>query len=270
MSGTLRTVVKFATKPAMWKRKRYLFIIGHMRSYSTLFSHLLGTHEAICGYAEMHQGYTKRIDLWRLFLRLEQDELHPEQSQILLDKVLHSRYRIATKVLLRPDVHVIFVIRSPEATIRSILNMQQKLTKRKKPIHEDEVVDYYCGQLRYIAQTALLLKTRALFVDADRIVDESETLLQSVQRFLGLSQPFLSEYRLFRHTGQKGYGDPSEKIRSGKIEREKNDYSEIVLDAVNLQRAQKQYMECIATLRTHSLVALDQGVTDSKKGRQWQ
>ncbi|WP_294952837.1 hypothetical protein [Sulfurovum sp.] len=56
MMRTFGTAIKFAMKPAMWKRKKYLLLLGHMRSYSTLFSHLLGSHKAICGNAQAYTG----------------------------------------------------------------------------------------------------------------------------------------------------------------------------------------------------------------------
>ncbi len=46
---------------------------------------------------------------------------------------------------------------------------------------EDEVVDYYCDQLHHLVGIAQMLEKRALFVDANLIMDDSETVLQSVQ-----------------------------------------------------------------------------------------
>ena len=44
----------------------YLFLLSHMRSYSSLMSHLLGSSPQIDGYGEMHLRYRTRLSLLAL------------------------------------------------------------------------------------------------------------------------------------------------------------------------------------------------------------
>jgi hypothetical protein len=44
----------------------YIFLISHMRSFSSLACHLLSSSSEIDGYKENHLSYTKGIDFLRL------------------------------------------------------------------------------------------------------------------------------------------------------------------------------------------------------------
>lgn len=256
MVDKLTSALFYLSHPFLWHRREYLFILGHMRCYSTLLSHILGTHPSICGYAEMHQSYYRRPDLWRLQLRLKQAGVHPGRKRLILDKVLHhANYPIAPAILSAPYVHVILIVRRPEASIRSILHMQEKLTKNERRMGEADVIDYYCNQLTYLADTARLLKRRALYINGEELIDDTQTVLGAVQRFLELERPISSEYDCFQHTGERGFGDPSDTIRSGTIRHEKSNYSDITISDAHIERAEQAYASCVAALRSHCTVA---------------
>jgi hypothetical protein len=53
-------------EPALWKFHRYLMLLAHARSYSTLLCHILGSHPQICGYSEAMIPYETAVDLIRL------------------------------------------------------------------------------------------------------------------------------------------------------------------------------------------------------------
>lgn len=101
----------------------YLFVVSHMRSFSTLLCHILGSHSDIGGYVETHQSYFGGFDLDRLAVKVTDTTEDPLLRRYLLDKMLHNYVHIAPKVLARPDVKILFLIRSAEDTIRSILNL---------------------------------------------------------------------------------------------------------------------------------------------------
>ena len=60
--------------------RRYLFVLGHMRSYSSLLCHILGSHPQINGYCETHVKYRSRFDLLRLRSRVVKLTGEPLQS----------------------------------------------------------------------------------------------------------------------------------------------------------------------------------------------
>src|SRR5688572_25028043 len=66
----------------------YLFVIGHMRSYSSLLAHILGSHPRIVGYAEMHQKYRTVLDLLELSRKVERTCDKGCAGRYVLDKIL--------------------------------------------------------------------------------------------------------------------------------------------------------------------------------------
>src|SRR3972149_8331155 len=63
----MRQVNTLAMRPlALTARNRFLFILGHMRSGSSLLCHLLCSSEDIIGFGEAHNDYRRRSDLSKL------------------------------------------------------------------------------------------------------------------------------------------------------------------------------------------------------------
>jgi hypothetical protein len=55
--GALTTIPALARRPGVFLGSRaYVLVLSHMRSFSSMLCHVLGSHEEIAGYAEMHQG----------------------------------------------------------------------------------------------------------------------------------------------------------------------------------------------------------------------
>jgi hypothetical protein len=52
---------------------RYIFILSHMRSRSSLLSHILGSNREINGHSELHQNYTGRKSLLEMKLNIYQN-----------------------------------------------------------------------------------------------------------------------------------------------------------------------------------------------------
>src|SRR6185436_15808518 len=73
----------------------FLFVVSHMRSYSSLLCHILGSHPAISGYSEAHQSYFGRNDLDRLARTVREHTEEAALKPYVLDKVLHDNTEIA-------------------------------------------------------------------------------------------------------------------------------------------------------------------------------
>ena len=74
----------------MSRARRNLFVLGHMRSYSSLLCHILGSHPQVDGYCETHIKYRTWLDLLRLRSRVVQLTGEPLRGRYILDKVLHN------------------------------------------------------------------------------------------------------------------------------------------------------------------------------------
>jgi len=69
-----------------------IFLLSHMRAFTSLAGHILGSHPQINGYYEMHLSYEdasaldQQLDVYRA-----SDALKPN-SRYLFDKLLHNDY----------------------------------------------------------------------------------------------------------------------------------------------------------------------------------
>ena len=119
-----RAALLLARRPGVFlSRRSYILVLGHMRSYSSVLCHILGSHPEIAGYAEMHLSYRNVLGL----LRLRSGVFRPLgcvlPGRFVLDKVLRDEYAVAPSILRREDVNAIVVVRRPAESIRSVLAM---------------------------------------------------------------------------------------------------------------------------------------------------
>jgi len=233
-------------------RGTFLFVVSHMRSYSSLLCHILGSHPEISGYSEAQLSYFGRNDLQRLARTVREHTGEPALKRYVLDKLLHNKREIAPDILRRPDVRCLFLLRNAPDTIASILNMAHALQSTGDYSDPARVVAYLAERLTQMAAYAPLVRGRALFVESERLLDDTAARLDRIAQWLGLAEPLSPEYRTFRHTGQRGHGDPSPHIRAGRIvasdaDRHR-DYVPIVVADDLLERADAAYARCRAAL----------------------
>src|SRR4051812_40983666 len=75
------------------RERRYLLLLSHMRSYSSLLAHVLGSSPEVDGYGETLLRYQLPLDLWRLRRQVRRSTGQPLRGTWLLDKVLHNRIK---------------------------------------------------------------------------------------------------------------------------------------------------------------------------------
>lgn len=220
----------------------YLFVVSHMRSFSTLLCHILGSHDEIAGYAEAHQAYAGRADLLRLGRKVESTIEGPIAGRYVLDKILHGDYSIAPAVLGRPDVKVLLMLRNPDDAIPSILHMWRTLAK---PMTAADAASYYENRLAEIDACSRHLGAKALYLDAESLLDRTDAVLDGLSRWLGLATALSARYRTFKFSGERGFGDPGAHILAGKViadERERHrDYAPAAIPDSLLTRARADY-----------------------------
>jgi hypothetical protein len=191
----------------------YLFLVGHMRSYSSLLAHILGSHPAITGYAEMHQKYRNVLDLLELSGKVERSCDKSCAGRFVLDKILHPQV-LADRVLRRKNVQVIVIAREPEATVSSILAI------RCGGIDSiDAAIDYYVDRMQALVRISEVRDGNVAYVDGESIVENTGPSLDALSADLGLEPALRGEYSIFRLTGVPKYGDPSEWIKAGRVVR---------------------------------------------------
>jgi hypothetical protein len=253
----LKYNVSYGSQAPRPRENSYLFIVGHMRSFSSLLSHILGSHPEISGYVETHQSYYGRTDLNALRRRVRETTGARDDCRYVLDKILHNQFYIAPSILTRPDVKTLFLVRRPEETINSILNMMHSLQGKALRTAE-QAMQYYVARLRQLQSYSLQLEAAALFVEAERLIDDTDAVLDGLSRWLELEQPLTAEYKTFQWTGVKGYSDPSPNIKVGTVvsdpEERHRDYVPMDVPQEILQQANEDYATCRELLlRRHNV-----------------
>lgn len=221
---------------------KYLFLISHMRSYSTLISHLLGSSEEINGYKENHLSYRSTGDLIHLRYRTQQAIEARLDGTYILDKILHNHAEISPKMLKKDTIHILFTIRKPVETVKSIINMGSKLVDVEWYRDEDQVAGYYEGRLQKMCEYAKLVGKRGAYLDAEAILNHPEEVVSRLSGWLQLNKPLDTEYQTFKHSGQPFHGDPSKNILEGKIIKKKGSY-DIEISTATENRVIEAYKE---------------------------
>jgi hypothetical protein len=230
----------------LFGRKQYLLLLSHMRSYSTVLGHVLGSHDDISGSIEWHRPYRNRFDLLRLRYMTYYTHNHKIGAKYSFDKILHN-YALSPRILNMDNVRVIFTLREPVATIRSIINMSLYFDKEglvQELRDPENVCEYYTRRLKTLERHCLDLNKRALYFDAEDLIHRTDKLLAFLKRELGLGRDMSASYDVYDHTGSARSGDTSEKIKIGRIDHNERNLSGIEVPESILARATDAYEEC--------------------------
>lgn len=245
---TLKLGIDCLFHPARYlSKKGYIFLISHMRSYSSLLGHILGSHPEIKGYAENHQRYRNWLDFLRL-RRATYLSCNSLEGRYIFDKLLHNYCAITDRIILQKNIKIIISIREPEKTIKSIVRLFSEIEHSKYQSISD-CVNYYCQRLAGIKKLVERIPGRYYFFKAERIINDTEKLLDELEAFLDLETPLKSEYKTFKYTGQQGKGDPSEFISKGSVQKDRNSYENIELSEEVLAPAIKIYNDTLNALQ---------------------
>jgi hypothetical protein len=228
----------------------YLFVIGHMRSYSSLLAHILGSHPRIVGYAEMHQKYRNVLDLLELTRKVERSCDKSCAGRYVLDKILHPQ-ALDERVLRRKDVRVIGIVREPEASIASILAI------RAGGIDSIEsAIAYYEERMETLVGVTEARNGDVAYVDGETLLDDTDRSLRALSTHLGIAPALRSEYSTFRFTGVPKYGDPSEWIKAGRVVQRRAPLPRLRLTGVQGRRLSECYQSMRSFMRRNARVAM--------------
>ena len=222
------------------RKYRYIFILGHMRSGSTLLAHILASHPNIAGAGEMHVSYRTPADLQTLVLKTCEFLRRPVLSEeFVVDQINHDY--VADDVLRSDLVHrCIILMRKPEATLKSMLSL--------KIWQENDALAAYLKRLEDLKHYGSVLDGRAILVEYDDLIERSGETLASLTSFLELGPPLTPGYTTHRMTARvSGYGDPSNNIKSGHIVRTPD--HAISLSGDTLAAANRAFEDCWTYLR---------------------
>jgi hypothetical protein len=229
--------IKFRKKPY-----KILLILSHMRSGSSLLTHILNSNPEIIGYGETHINYTSEADFKILMLKVYSQLNGLEMKhQYILDKVLHNHKFLSCEFLGSEQVQVIFLIREPQRTLSSILDIKPHWI-------EDKALDYYVSRLSKLEDYAQKInnKQRSLAITYDQLVNHTDLVFRNLQIFLKTQAGFSENYQILKTTGMKGIGDSSENIKAGCIIR--THQLETKVSPELIQKAGQPFSKCYKNL----------------------
>jgi hypothetical protein len=198
----------------------YVLLFSHMRSHSTLLAHILGSHPEIDGYTELHQHYESPIDLRNMTRRIEEHTGARRRGRYAFDKLLHNMAIVDGAILRRDDVKVVFLLRNARDTIPSIIRAGRFDGKILTAGTPEGATHYYVTRLERMDAYSELVGPRAAFVEAEKLISDTDAVLGGLTRFLELETPLSPNYEQFKHTGQRGLGDMGPNILSGRVLRD--------------------------------------------------
>lgn len=231
--------------------RRFIFILSHMRSGSSLLTHLLNAHPQINGFGESHIYYMAQENLKTLLLRNLWHLKKPILPQdYVLDKILHDE--IAPSFALPDNLRIIFLLRQPEPSIKSIIRLFQDRPKMR--MTEQQARDYYLNRLTSLENYSQQVSdsTRKLTITYEQLLDQTQPVLNLLQTFLETEQPFSESYKTLSTTGVKGVGDSSKYIQAGRIVRQRES-SNMRLDPEMIASCQAAFTQTYQTLAKDSL-----------------
>ena len=244
--------------PSVLKRRKYIFLLSHPRAYTTLLSHILGSHPEISGYAETWRSYRTPRDLLKLRCAVCSHGNYKPNCTYFLDKMLHNWLQISDSILNRNDIDYIFMIRRPVPTIKSMIALYRKYIEQGGTIESSTLpptvegaVVHYSNRLSFLVGVSARLRRRskrAIVVRAEDLISRPFSVLSELQTFLHLRSALNEHYSVFDRTGEWYYSDTSDFIRQGKIERERPAHAEISIPGELADKANCEYEQCLAAL----------------------
>ena len=239
--------VAFRAKPY-----RFLLLLSHMRSGSSLLTHLLTTNPEVIGYGETHTNYADADDFKGLLKKVywqAQDfrtlgELRNLRMnhQYVMDKVLHNKKFLNHDWLQSEQVYALFLLREPERSLASIADL-------KPHWNQQDTIEYYAERMAMLVDYARLINNpeRMLVVTYEQLLDNTPNVLTILQQFLHTKAPFTEEYKVLKTTGMKGVGDPKGKIKAGKIVRSQRQLTQSFPTEL-VERAKQIHHDCQTAL----------------------
>lgn len=196
---------------------RYLFVLGHMRSGSSLLLHILGSHPDIRALGESWIRYDDPKRLSDLLYFVHAGTRSPMvDERYVVDKILHDDLLEGPDLLTRPASRSVFLVRDAERTLKSLYFSRRRLPRISG---WQSALAYYESRLAHLTALARVVHDprRATLVTYERLLAEPRATLDALGTFLELRSPLSERYRINPTTGMAGLGDFSQYIRSGEI-----------------------------------------------------
>jgi hypothetical protein len=168
------------------------------------------------------------------------------------DQINHNQLTPSIRLLQDPRVRILFLLRRPELTIASILELYR--AHYQQAWSPSQAVDYYVerlGALTGLGESLADPRCAAL-ISYETLTGCPQKTLEALRVFLELGQGFSQTYATYPFTGK--YGDPGPNIAAGRIMHTPST-NQVHLNASELKRAESAYDRCRSALARFALHA---------------
>lgn len=194
-----------------------IFILAHMRCGSTALSNVLCSHPDVSGYGEAHIRYDGQGSLGRLALNQMRRDGWKPRAGYLFDKILHSRHDAAAPRDFF-DARVIFLVRGPGESIRSIVDLFTRLGRRAYDTPQKAAL-YYAERLETLATLWRRFPSeRRVGITHGSLLRNPDDTLQYISAQLRLEPALENRYASLAASRRGGGGDPLASGLYSKIE----------------------------------------------------
>lgn len=241
----LKTILNYPS--IVLPQSQFIFILGHMRSRSSVLSHVIGNSSSILGYREFHRSYNNWKNLAKLKLEVCEEFKCSLKGKYILDKVLSNNYLVSSKILRHPRVKIVILLREPEATIKSIVSLGERrgIENYTRP---EWATEYYCARLSHITRNVInTLNGNYHYIDSDALIDDTDNCLHKLSSWLGLKEKLVNSYEHYDQTGVGGAGDSSKNIYNKKIVKVDSESGALIPEDM-LKVARCSYQSCLEAM----------------------
>lgn len=254
-------ISEFLKKPHLLMPKKHIILMSHMRANTTLLGHIFGSHPDMSGYYEHHIGYYSWKSLIRQKIKFSYENPYEPVTKFYFDKILHNERPVSEKVWDMNNVSLLFMLRKPERTIKSIIKLYQRIEPNHKLVSTKFAAEYYINRLCEISTIAKSYseKKKVFYLDSEVIVENTEKSLEEISNWFSLNPKLCSEYKLFELSGKVRHGDSSENIKNGYVNKNKTSYEDIEIEKELLEMcliAYERNREIILNI-SHRNIVLD-------------
>ncbi len=220
-----------------------IYLLSHMRAFSSLTGHILGSHPDINGYYEMHISYQQKDDLVLQEQLYSQQETFKPDSHFLFDKLLHNQYELNLNNLNLQNPRLLISLRSAKPGIKSIVNLFQQKKDKHRYADPQQATQYYIQRLQKLSEFCRDHPQTYYYFDAELIKNNTQDMLSTLSNWLDLKTALNEKYQLFSQTGKPRAGDSSNAIKSGNIVKKASNYEHINIPDKLLRTANSAYQK---------------------------
>jgi hypothetical protein len=251
MDNYTKYISSLIKKPQILLPQKHLFLLSHMRANTSLMGHIIGDHDGINGYYEMHIGYYSWKSLIRQKLHYFSTHSDDKVKTYIFDKILHNGHGIAPAILNHKSCYFLICLREPLQTIKSAVSQFRKT----HPTHEFTdvlvVCDYYIKRLEQLTTYGKALNGNYLYYDAASLVDATQNTLHKISDYLQLNTPLQPKFKTQKLTGKGNAGDHSGNLLHGQIVQKQQDYSDIIIPAHMVDNLSQHFDASRTSLISH-------------------